>query len=79
MRDVVGRAGRYALAGIVVGGLAALAIGRLLASVLFEVSPADPVSIALAALALAAVALLASVIPARRATRISPLDALRTE
>lgn len=79
MRDVVRRAGLYALAGIMTGGVAALITGRLLASVLFEVSPTDPLSITFAALALAVVALLASVIPARRATRVSPLDALRTE
>ena len=65
--------------GIGLGLAGALALGRLLTGLLFEVSPADPVVLAAAALALAAVSTLASLIPAIRATRVDPIDALRSE
>jgi putative ABC transport system permease protein len=61
-------------------GLAlSLGAGRILSTMLFSVSPADPVSLAVAAVLLSAAALLACYLPARRATRVSPLTALRTE
>ena len=61
-------------------GLAlSLLAGRILSTMLFAVSPADPVSLAVAAVLLFASALLACYLPARRATRVSPLTALRTE
>jgi predicted permease len=61
------------------GVLVALAAGRLLARLLFRVSPADPLALVLASAVLAATALLACFLPARRATRVSPMSALRTE
>ena len=62
------------------GGLAtSLAAGRLLAGLLFGVAPTDTVTMASVVLTLAAVAVLASLIPARRATRVDPLTALRYE
>ncbi len=61
-------------------GLAlSLLAGRVLSTMLFAVSPADPLSLAAAAVLLSASALLACYLPARRATRVSPLTALRTE
>ena len=61
-------------------GLAlSLGAGRVLSTMLFSVSPADPVSLVVAAVLLSAAALLACYLPARRATRVGPLTALRTE
>ena len=64
-------------AGILIGFAAALAVGRLLSRMLFGVSASDPASVAGAALILSMVALLACYLPARRATRVDPLEALR--
>jgi len=78
-RAVIGQALAMASAGAAAGLLVALASSRLLASLLFEVSPTDPASIAGAVLALLVVALVATYLPARRATQIDPVDALRTD
>ena len=68
-----------ALSGIAAGLAIALAAAPQIAPLLYQVSPADPVSIAGAALFLIAVAVLASLIPALRATRVDPIRALRQE
>src|SRR5579863_8896298 len=68
-----------ALSGIAAGLVIALAAAPQLAPLLYRVSPADPVNIAGAALFLIAVALVASLVPALRATRIDPILALREE
>ena len=65
--------------GILAGLAAAFALTRLMQTLLYEVRPGDPGTYALVSLALVAVAVLASAIPAYRATRVSPLIALRTE
>jgi predicted permease len=65
--------------GAAIGLATCLAVTRMLSSVLYEVSPSDPVSLAAAAAALLLVALLACYIPARRATRVDPIVALRAE
>ena len=70
---------RLALFGLVVGIAGALAAGRILASLLHEVKPGDPLIFAATAGVLALVALLACYIPARRAARLDPLTALRYE
>jgi ABC-type antimicrobial peptide transport system permease subunit len=62
-----------------VGLLLALAAGRVLAQMLYQVSPADPIALIVSATLLATAALLACFFPARRATRVSPMTALRTE
>jgi len=63
--------------GLVIGGLLAIPLSRMIAGLLFEVSPIDPMSIVLAGALLVAVALAASWIPARRATGVNPMVALR--
>ena len=65
--------------GVVVGLLAAAASTRVLESLLFGVTAADTLTFAAASLVLVAVALLACYLPARWATRINPMDALRAE
>jgi putative ABC transport system permease protein len=62
-----------------VGLLLALGAGRVLAQILYQVSPADPLALLSASALLGAAALLACFIPARRATRVSPMTALRME
>lgn len=76
---VVGQGVRMAGIGAGVGLIASLALGRLLRSQLFEVSPFDPRIFAGMAVILVAAAMLASYIPARRATRVDPMVALRHE
>jgi ABC-type lipoprotein release transport system permease subunit len=61
------------------GAIAAFFATRLLRTLLFEVDPLDPAVIVLAALSIFALALAASLIPARRAAAIEPMQALRTE
>jgi ABC-type antimicrobial peptide transport system permease subunit len=68
-----------AVSGIVVGTLASLALTRWIQSLLFEVSPTDPVTFCGVALLLIFAVLLACWVPARRATRIDPMSALRYE
>ena len=64
--------------GIVTAGLALLA-GRLVASFLFGLNPADPLTLVAVPLALLTVSLLASVVPARRAAAADPMTSLRAE
>ncbi|MGH7674252.1 MAG: FtsX-like permease family protein, partial [Gemmatimonadales bacterium] len=78
-RVVLGDGVRLAAAGVVIGLVGAVALTRLLATLLFSVSPTDPLVLATVAAALVAVAGLACALPARRATRVDPVVALRTE
>jgi len=66
-----------ALAGIILGGVSAVALRRIVASQLYEVSPLDPAVFASTPLLLLAVAVLATLVPASRARRIDPADMLR--
>ena len=66
-------------AGIVVGLVLVMVAARFLRSFLFEIAPTDPVTLAGASAILVAFALLASWIPARRAARVNPIDALRAD
>jgi predicted permease len=79
LKLVVGQGLKLALAGVALGLAAAFVLTRLMSSLLFGVSPTDPATLATISLVLVAVALLASYIPARRATKIDPLIALRYE
>ena len=65
--------------GLTVGMVAAVALGRLLTTQLYEVSPHNPALLATTAITLGAVALLACFLPARRATFVNPIEALRAE
>jgi putative ABC transport system permease protein len=78
-RLVVGQGMRLVLVGIGLGLLASFGLTRLLSSLLFATSANDPITLAAVALILVAVALTACYIPARRATRVDPLIALRYE
>ena len=76
---IVRQGGTVAVAGIALGLVGALAAGRLMASLLYRVSPRDPVVFVATTTILLVVALAACWLPARRAARLNPLDALRAE
>jgi putative ABC transport system permease protein len=76
---IVRQGALVALAGIIVGLAAAWAGSRLIASLLYGVSPRDPGIFAATTILLSGIALLACWLPARRAARLSPLEALRTD
>jgi putative ABC transport system permease protein len=65
--------------GMIVGLIGALVLTRTMRALLFDVTPADPISFAISLALLSGVAVLASYVPARRATKIDPLAALRYE
>jgi predicted permease len=79
LRLIIGQGVRLALVGLAIGTAAALALSRLMSSLLYGVTPRDPLTFVGVALVLAAVALLASYLPARRATRVDPIVALRCD
>ena len=76
---VIGQASRMAIAGLVIGVVAALALTRTLRTLLFEVRAADPLTFLAIIALLAVIALLASYLPARRASNVDPMVALRYE
>jgi putative ABC transport system permease protein len=76
---VVGGGLRLAAAGVAVGAVAAVATTRVLDSMLYAVSPLDPVTFGVIAVIVAVISVLASYVPARRAVRIDPTEALRAD
>ena len=79
LRTVVGSAATVIGAGIALGIGGALLSGRVLESLLFEVSPADPLVLLVAAAIIGTIGTIAAIVPARRATRIDPMVVLRNE
>jgi ABC-type antimicrobial peptide transport system permease subunit len=79
MRLILLSGAKLGLVGCGIGAIAAVFATRLLRSFLFEVDPLDPTVIVLAAISIFLLALAASVIPARRAATIEPMQALRSE
>jgi putative ABC transport system permease protein len=77
LRMIVGSAMRLAGLGLAIGVVLALALSRTLTSLLYETTGTDPATFAVVVGVLGAVALLASYLPARRASRIPPVEALR--
>ncbi|MFL6521582.1 MAG: ABC transporter permease [Chthoniobacterales bacterium] len=79
LRMIMGEGSIMLLSGIIIGLLLAAGTGKILSGMLYEVGALDPIAFTIAPLTLAAAALVATWLPARRATRISPMAALRTE
>ena len=79
MRMVLRQAALLVVSGVVVGLIGSLALSRSLSSLLFNLSPTDPLTLFGVAALLTGVALLASYLPARQATRVDPLSTLRSE
>ena len=79
LRRVVIAGMKPTLLGVVIGGAGALALGRVVSSLIFQISPTDPLTFLAVTALLALIALLASILPAYRATRVDPMVALRCE
>ena len=77
LKLVIGKAMLMVLVGLALGAVAALALTRILASLLYDISPTDPVTWVVAGALLAVMALLACYFPARRVTKVDPLTILR--
>jgi len=79
LRMVMGEGARLVLGALLLGGVASVMLSGFLSGLLFEIQPTDPVTFVAVAVVLSGVALLAAFIPARRATRVDPIDALKAE
>jgi putative ABC transport system permease protein len=76
---VIGQGLKLTVVGLAVGLTGSFLLSRVMASLLFEISPTDPLTFAIVGVGLAAVALLACFVPARRAAKVDPMVALRYE
>jgi ABC-type antimicrobial peptide transport system permease subunit len=76
---VVGEAGSLLIVGVMIGTVLAVAAGKSAATLLYGLKPYDPLTLVLAAAGLGAVAIAASLLPARRAAKLEPMVALRDE
>jgi ABC-type antimicrobial peptide transport system permease subunit len=79
LRMILVSGAKLGLAGCAIGAVAAIFAARLLRSLLFQVDVLDPIVLVLAIVSILVLALAASVIPARRAASVEPMEALRTE
>ena len=79
LRLILGEGFRLIVLGVFLGAIIAVSLGRVLEAFLFETKPADPVTLGGVALLFAAVALVACLLPACRAARVDPMEALRYE
>jgi putative ABC transport system permease protein len=79
LRMILGEGAAMAVVGLAIGGIAAIPLSNLMTGLLFGIEPADPPTIALAAALLLVVAVSAAWVPARRATAVDPMTALRGE
>jgi len=76
---VVGEAGSLLVVGVMIGAVLAVAAGKSASTLLYGLKPYDPLTLVLAAAGLGAVAIAASLLPARRAAKLEPMVALRDE
>jgi ABC-type antimicrobial peptide transport system permease subunit len=79
LRMVVAQGARLIVASLLIGGVAAFVLTRLLRALVFDISTTDPLTFASMAAVIALIGLLASWLPARRASGIDPVDAIRAE
>jgi putative ABC transport system permease protein len=79
LRMIISQGLAYSIVGLLVGAIAAVALKRVVETELFGVEPTDPLTFVVAGITLIVVAALACWIPARRATRVDPVVALRAE
>jgi len=79
LRLIVNQGMRPVVIGLAIGIVSAFALGRLLKSQIYEVSARNPVLLATSTVLLAAIALIACLVPARRAAHVDPIQALRVE